>query len=162
MAKKRSSRKVSGILSFGPQVVGPGEGSAFEGLGATSRDRMRAIARKHFDTRAVVFDLLNADWYWSEPRRLDRMVYIGTVDGIESLLSDEMPRAWAKAKKEGYENELVDEFAEALGEAVAKMMKEHVYVTFEVGDVYAGQYEDFRDKDEGRKWVAKRKEKIEE
>jgi hypothetical protein len=123
---------------------------------------MAADIRKTFDLDGIIVDLKNAAWYWSEPRRLDRMTFIASSDAVQTHLRDTFPRVMAKADESGFSHEIEDDYANLLGEILAKKMKEHVYVTFEEGDMFAGQYEDVANKDEGRAWVAERGEKIEE
>ena len=54
---------------------------------------------------------------------------------------------WKRAIQDDFDEELIDEYMEALAEVVMDAMgkdlrREHVYATFEGGEAFIGQYED--------------------
>jgi hypothetical protein len=131
----------------------------------TKDKRLRAKIRKQWNIDSFVSDLCDATWRKTEPRRYDRMIGVGTYQGIERMAKGVFSaKDWKDAAKDGFEQELVEEYMEILanlvsqgsceGAAVPPGIKEwrpspqeprpigHVYATSEDGDVFLGQYED--------------------
>jgi len=104
--------------------------------------------RKQWDIPGLIADLRQQKWERTEPNRIDRLRWIGSYQTIERMAMEAFPqKEWNEAAKEGFENEIVDEYLEALGNAISdgmgkKLRREHVYTTVENGDVWIGQYED--------------------
>lgn len=115
----------------------------------TKLSRMDRAVRKHFDIPGLAKDLAEAKWRITEgptehgSARIDRTVWVGSYRVLEDLARHAVPKKeWREAANEGFEHEIVDEYMEALGDAVGAKMKEHVYGTFEEGEGFVGQYED--------------------
>lgn len=106
----------------------------------------RAI-REWWDGPGLVADLRDADWLETEPDRLDRRIYIGSSRFLEGLAKQATPKEeWADADENGFLNDIVDEYLEALVSWVAELMDEHVYAEDYEGDVFLGQYKEGEEK----------------
>ncbi len=82
-------------------------------------------------------------WRETEPGRIDRMLWVADDSVIERGAKNAVSKEdWDQAVLDGMEGEIVDDYMEALAEALIDKMKEHVYAFFEGGDAYIGQYED--------------------
>lgn len=106
-------------------------------------DKLEKAVRKDWDIRGLISDLREQKWYSTEPNRIDRRSWIASYDAIRTLAKNAVPeKEWDQAKINAVEDEIVDDYMEALGEVVSKEMDEHVYATFEEGEAFLGQYED--------------------
>lgn len=110
--------------------------------------KLKFRIRKQWDIQGLITDLREQKWQRTEPNRIDRLRWIGSYETIERMAKDAYPtKEWNEAAKEGFENEIVDEYLEALGTAISdgmgkELRREHVYTTIEDNDVWIGQYED--------------------
>ena len=110
--------------------------------------KLKFRIRKQWDIQGLIADLREQKWQRTESSRIDRLRWIGSYEKIESLAKEAFTsKEWNEAAKEGFENEIVDEYLEALGNAISdgmgkELRREHVYTTIEDGDVWIGQYED--------------------
>ena len=110
--------------------------------------KLLAKIRRQWDIPGLLSDLRKEKWRRTEPHRIDRMHWIGSYQTIEGFARQAFPaKEWNEAKKEGFEGEIVDEYLEALSEALIdatgkELRREHVYTTFEEGEAFFGQYED--------------------
>lgn len=110
--------------------------------------RLKLRIRKQWDIQGLITDLREQKWHRTEPNRIDRLRWIGSYETIERMAREAFPsKEWNEAVKEGFENEIVDEYLEALGQAISdgmgkELRREHVYTTFEDGEAWIGQYED--------------------
>lgn len=108
---------------------------------------MDKLVRKHWDIKSLAADLGGEDWEQTEPHRIDRRTFVGSIDNIEELAKEAVSeQELADAEKDDTLLELLEdvsrEYVDALGEAVAEVMGEHVYGELYEGDVFVGQYED--------------------
>lgn len=110
--------------------------------------KLIAKIQKQWDIPGLLSDLRQEKWHKTEPNRIDRRHWIGSYETIERMAREAFPsKEWDEAAKEGFENELVDEYmgtlAQTIIEATGKeLRREHVYTTFEEGEAFIGQYED--------------------
>jgi hypothetical protein len=108
---------------------------------------------KQWNIPGLLSDLRKAKWGRTEPDRIDRRTWIGSYDTLRSMArAATSVKEWKEAAKDGFEDEIVDEYMEALAEVVMDAMgkelrREHVYTTFEDGDGFLGQYEDMSAKE---------------
>ena len=111
------------------------------------------VVKKHWDIKAMARDLKAQRWRITEGPtegggvRIDRMDFLASYGRIEDLAKDLLTEEeYAEAEKGDTLPEVLDdvtrEYLDALAEAVAEEMGEHVYGTFEEGDAFIGQYED--------------------
>lgn len=113
-------------------------------------DERKLKGRIHgqWDIQGLISDLRQEKWRRTEPNRIDRMHWVGSYQTMERMARLAFPsKEWNEAVKEGFENEIVDEYMEALAETISEGMgkelrREHVYATFEDGEAWIGQYED--------------------
>lgn len=88
-------------------------------------------------------DLSKQPWSKTEPKRIDRWVYMASAETAKREARRAVTKKeWAEAAKEGFEHEIVEEYMEALGEVLTRIMGSHVYVSLEEAGWVAGQYED--------------------
>lgn len=110
--------------------------------------KLQAKILKQWDVPGLLSDLRAEKWRRTEKNRIDRTHWIGSYQTIESLAREAFPaKEWKEAAEEGFEGEIVDEYLEALSdvliEATGKeLRREHVYATYDEGEVFIGQYED--------------------
>lgn len=110
--------------------------------------KLKAAIRRQWDIPGLITDLREAKWESTEPNRIDRRAWIGSYDTIRDMAWKTFPKKeWKEALEAYMEDELVDEYLEALAEVVSKGMgkelrREHVYATFDEGEAFIGQYED--------------------
>lgn len=110
--------------------------------------KLLATIRRQWDIPGLLSDLRKEKWRRTEKNRIDRMHWIGSYETIERLARDAFPaKEWNEAEGEGFEGEIVDEYLEALSDALIdatgkEFRREHVYTTFEEGEAFIGQYED--------------------
>lgn len=113
-------------------------------------DERKLKGRIHgqWDIQGLISDLRQEKWRRTEPNRIDRMHWVGSYQTMERMARLAFPsKEWNEAVKEGFENEIVDEYMEALAETISdgmgkELRREHVYATFEDGEAWIGQYED--------------------
>lgn len=111
-------------------------------------NKLKAKIRKQWDIPGLLVDLRRQKWRPEEKNRIVRMHWIGDYATIERMAREAFPsKEWREAAAEGFEGEIVDEYIMALGDVLiestgGELRREHVYVTFENGDAYIGQYED--------------------
>jgi hypothetical protein len=114
----------------------------------SDKARLVTIIKKQWDLPGLVADLREAKWHQTEPARIDRLHWIGGYHIIEDLAKDAYPeKEWNEAAAEGFVHEIVDEYLEALGDALMdvtgkELRREHIYTTIEDNEVFIGQYED--------------------
>lgn len=110
--------------------------------------KLKLRIRKQWDIAGLITDLREQKWQRTESNRIDRLRWIGSYETIERMAREAFPsKEWSEAAAEGFENEIVDEYLEALGNAISdgmgkELRREHVYTTIEDSDVWIGQYED--------------------
>ena len=110
--------------------------------------KLKSIIKSQWDIPGLLSDLREEKWHRTEPNRIDRTHWVGSYGTIESMSRDTFPaEEWDEAVKVGFENEIVDEYMEALAEVVIEatgkeLRREHIYATFEDGEAFIGQYED--------------------
>lgn len=110
--------------------------------------RLLAKLRKQWDVSGLVSDLRKSKWARTEPNRIDRLSWIGSYETLKTMARDTFPeKEWKEAEQEGMEDEVIDEYLDAVAHVVMDAMgkdlrREHVYATFAEGDAYLGQYED--------------------
>lgn len=117
-----------------------------------------------WDIDGLVKDMCETPWEQTEPHRCDRMIYVGSHQGIREMAKEVYSeKEWAEAEEKGFECEIMDEYLDILADIVSegkcplvepKGVKEwrpgkrrrqklgHVYGTFANGDAFLGQYED--------------------
>lgn len=96
-----------------------------------------------WDLEGTLDDLSKESWTKTEPKRIDRRVYVASTEQAARAARRSVTKnEWAEAAKEGFEHDIVDEYMDVLGEVLARIMGSHVYVSQEEGDWFAGQYED--------------------
>lgn len=116
--------------------------------GDVNAEKLVERIKAQWDIPGLLSDLRQAKWAQTEPNRIDRMAWIGSYDTIQAMAKDAFPaKEWREAADVGFENEIVDDYMEALAEVVMDAMgkelrREHVYATFDEGEAYIGQYED--------------------
>lgn len=99
--------------------------------------------KKDFNLRGLVSDLREQKWRGTNPGQIERTLWIGSASSIEKLAQFAVTeKEWKEAEADGFEHEIVEEYMNALAEAVSKEMDEHVYTTFLEDEAYIGQYED--------------------
>ena len=110
--------------------------------------KLLAKIRRQWDIPGLLSDLRKEKWRKTEKNRIDRTHWIGSYQTIEQMAREAFPaKEWNEAAKEGFENEIVDEYLEALSDVLIdttgkELRREHVYATFEEGEAFIGQYED--------------------
>lgn len=106
-------------------------------------EKLKRAVRTQWDFRQVIRDLRRQKWRGTEPERIDRMLWLGDEAEFEKKTKATFGlKEWKSAANDGMQGELVSDYMEALAEVLSEAMKEHVYVMFHNGEVYAGQYED--------------------
>ena len=116
--------------------------------GNVDAEKLVERIKSQWDIPGLLSDLRQAEWMQTEPNRIDRMAWIGSYPTIQAMAKDAFPaKEWREAADAGFEDEIVDEYVDALAEVVMDAMgkelrREHVYATFDEGEVYIGQYED--------------------
>lgn len=99
--------------------------------------------KKDFNLRGLVSDLREQKWRGTGPSQIERILWIADGSSIDSLAQFAVTKKeWDEAWAAGVEDEIVDEYMDALAEALSKEMDEHVYATFKEEGAYIGQYED--------------------
>lgn len=110
--------------------------------------RLKSKIRRQWNIPGLLSDLRQEKWHRTEPNRIDRMHWLGSYQTIEYMARQAFPsEEWEEAEAEGFENEIVDEYMDALAEVLVdatgkELRREHVYTTFEDGEAWIGQYED--------------------
>lgn len=114
---------------------------------ADEEGRIRERVDEDWDLERLTNKLKQQTWNVTEKHetwiRIDRMIYISSSQGIEELTSDAYDTEdWTEMMESGASHEATDDYMNYLAEAVAKVMGEHVYGTFEDDDAFLGQYEE--------------------
>jgi hypothetical protein len=110
--------------------------------------KLQEKIRRQWDIPGLLADLRAEKWRKTEKNRIDRTHWIGSYQMIEQMAREAYPaKEWNEAAKEGFEGEIVDEYLEALSDALIdatgkELRREHIYTTFEDGEAFIGQYED--------------------
>jgi len=110
--------------------------------------KLLAKIQRQWDIPGLLSDLRKEKWRQTEKNRIDRTHWIGSYQTIEQMAREAFPaKEWNEAAKEGFENEIVDEYLEALADVLIdatgkEFRREHVYATFDEGEAFIGQYED--------------------
>jgi hypothetical protein len=105
--------------------------------------RIEKAVRRDWKASSLEKEIRSQKWFATEPNRIDRTAWIGSYDQIRDLAKAAVPsKEWKEAQDVGFEDEIVDEYMDALAEMMVEKMSEHVYATFLEGEAYLGQYED--------------------
>lgn len=109
--------------------------------------KMHQHAKRFWDVAVIIRDLRGEDWYLTEEYlswvRVDRRVYLSSYESFEQAALETLSESERKrAVTDGWGHEVADDYSMALGEVLTKSMGDHVYVGFDEGDVFAGQYEE--------------------
>ncbi len=108
---------------------------------------LQDTVRTHWNIPGLRRDLLNETWNITERHpgwiRIDRTKWLGSADSIWSLAKRTVtPQEWAEAEANGFEQEIVDDYLNALSELLEIEMGESVYGMIEEDKGFLGQYEE--------------------
>lgn len=111
-------------------------------------EKIEKAVQRDWNFNTIVKDLRAQKWRGTEPHRIDRMLWLMDAYELDKKAKAAIGRKeWDSAAKDGVEGEIAEEYAEALAEQISRTMQEHVYVTIQGSEVYAGQYEDMAAED---------------
>lgn len=92
-------------------------------------DIIKEIISKQWDLRKIIRDLENSEWRLVEPGVYERSVYIATEDEIERLASETLSKYdWDEAVKKGYDYLIVNNYVDALREALSETAGYKIYI----------------------------------
>ncbi len=108
--------------------------------------------RTHWDIPGLKSDLLAETWNITERHpgwiRIDRTTWLGSADSIWQLAKRTVtPEEWGEAEANGFEQEIVDEYIEALSQLLEFETGESVYAMIEENEGFLGQYEEDAEED---------------
>lgn len=118
-----------------------------------NREKLKERVKKDWDILGLLADLREQKWFGSEPHRIDRVSYIGSYGQLRRLTHQAFPKdEWDEAAKEHLEDELIEEYLDALSEVVMEatgkdLRREHIFSTMDGEDVFIGQYEEMDPKE---------------
>ena len=114
--------------------------------------------RTHWNIPGLRRDLLGETWNITERHdgwiRIDRTTWLGLADTIWNLAKRTVtPQEWAEAEENGVEQEIVDEYMEALSQLLEFETGESVYGMIEENEGFLGQYEEDAEEDLRRRFT---------
>lgn len=99
--------------------------------------------RRAWDIGGIVRDLREEEWIrYDQDRRIRTAAIDNQENFIATVKNSTRPDMWAAYERSRNTPDLVDQYADQLATMVSSRMREHVFLDFHDGNVYATQWED--------------------